>query len=264
MTQALESLVTCEVDAQGIACLALNQPKSRNALSLAMLQALQTKLEQISRNPRVRVVILAAEGPVFCAGHDLKEMQAQQGDAEAHRRLFQRCSQVMQQITGLPQPVIAQVQGVATAAGCQLVASCDLAVAAQTARFATPGVHIGLFCSTPMVALSRNVSPKHAMQMLLTGDMIGADDAFRMGLVNEVVADEALANRVQALAQQLAGHSAATLALGKKAFYAQQHKPLDQAYDLASETMVENMGYADVKEGIDAFIAKRKPGWKDC
>ena len=215
----------------------------------------------------MRVVILAANGPAFCAGHDLKEITARRADPDRGRAYFHRimtlCSTAMEQIVTLPQPVIAAVHATATAAGCQLVASCDLAVASQAAKFATPGVNIGLFCSTPMVALSRNVSRKHAMEMLLTGDLIAAEDALRIGLVNHVVAPGSTHDEALALAQKIAAKSALTVKIGKEAFYRQAEMPLAEAYKYTSEVMVENMLARDAEEGISAFIEKREPKWQD-
>jgi enoyl-CoA hydratase/carnithine racemase len=254
-------------DKDGIAILTLNRPAARNSLSEAMLEALGAALLEIATERSVRVVILAANGPAFCAGHDLKEISAHRKDADRGRAYFERimalCSQAMQQIVTLPQPVIAAVHATATAAGCQLVASCDLAVASQTAKFATPGVNIGLFCSTPMVALSRNVSRKHAMEMLLTGDLIAAEDAARIGLVNRVVAPGREHAEALALAEKIAAKSTLTVKIGKEAFYRQAEMPLADAYSYASEVMVENMLARDAEEGINAFVEKREPKWQD-
>ncbi|MFC5391687.1 enoyl-CoA hydratase [Bosea vestrisii] len=253
-------------DSDGIATLTLNRPEARNPLSEAMLAALSETLAAVANDRSVRAVVLAAAGPVFSAGHDLKEMSARRADPDRGRAYFAdilgRCSGVMQQITALPQPVIAAVEGTATAAGCQLVASCDLAVAGEAARFCTPGVHIGLFCSTPMVALSRNLSAKHAMEMLLLGEMVPAQDAARMGLVNRVVpAGEALAE-AKRLAAIIASKSAATVKVGKRAFYEQREMGLKTAYDHASAVMVENILARDAEEGIGAFMEKRQPDWR--
>lgn len=252
----------------GVLRLTLNDVARRNALSEAMLDRLGTAFAEAGRDPAVRVVILAANGPAFCAGHDLKEMTAGRADADGGKAYFARimsmCSGVMQSIVNCPKPVIAEVTGVATAAGCQLVASCDLAIAAETAQFSTPGVHIGLFCSTPMVALSRNVASKHAMEMLLTGDMTSAPRAAEIGLVNRIAAEDALSAAVQEMAGKIASKSRMTLATGKRAFYAQREMPLSEAYDYASHVMVENMLAADAREGIGAFIEKRAPQWQDA
>jgi enoyl-CoA hydratase/carnithine racemase len=248
-------------DGAGIATLTLNRPAARNALSRGMLQALAAELDRIASDPRVRVLVLAGAGPAFCAGHDLKEIRAANFDSAYGQALFDECARVMLAIIRLPKPVIAQVHGVATAAGCQLVASCDLAVAADDARFATPGVNIGLFCSTPMVALSRNVGRKAAMRMLLTGDLIDADTAMRFGLVNEVAPAAELASRTAALAAKIAGKSPLTLAIGKEAFYRQAELSLAEAYAYAAEVMLTNLSKRDAQEGIDAFIEKRSPVW---
>jgi enoyl-CoA hydratase/carnithine racemase len=253
-------------DADGIATLTLNRPEARNPLSEAMLSALSETLTAIAVDGSIRAVVLAAAGPVFSAGHDLKEMSARRADPDRGRAYFAdvlgRCSGVMQQITALPQPVIAAVEGTATAAGCQLVATCDLAVAGQAARFCTPGVHIGLFCSTPMVALSRNLSAKHAMEMLLLGEMVPAQEAARMGLVNRVVPAGAALAEAKRLAAVIASKSAATVKVGKRAFYEQREMGLKAAYDHASAVMVENMLARDAEEGIGAFMEKRQPDWR--
>jgi enoyl-CoA hydratase/carnithine racemase len=252
-------------DEDGIAILTLNRPDRRNSLSEEMLSALGDALAAIAADERRRVVVIAASGPAFCAGHDLKELTAHRNDPDRGRTFFQRtmqaCSAVMQSIVTLPQPVIACVQGTATAAGCQLVASCDLAVASAHANFCTPGVDIGLFCSTPMVALSRNVMRKHAMEMLLTGETISADDAVRIGLVNRVVAPGREREESLRLARQIAAKPSATVRLGKQAFHRQLAMDLPEAYRLASEVMVENMLHADAVEGIGAFLDKRPPRW---
>ncbi|MFN4311098.1 MAG: enoyl-CoA hydratase [Ferrovibrio sp.] len=245
----------------GIARLTLNRPKAYNSLSVGMMAALQAELDLIKADLAIKAVIVAANGPGFCAGHDLKEVRANPG-RQHYEALFRQCSMLMQSIIALPQPVIAQVHGIATAAGCQLVASCDLAVAADTARFATPGVNIGLFCSTPMVALSRNVSRKHAMEMLLTGDMLPASRAAEIGLVNRVVPEAGLADAALGLARQIAAKSPLTVKIGKQAFYRQLDMTLAQAYDYASRVMTENMLAHDAEEGIDAFIQKREPKWE--
>ncbi len=254
-------------DHEGIAVLTLNRPHARNSLSEAMLAALGDELAKIAADRGTRVVILAANGPAFCAGHDLKELTAHRNAPDRGRDYFKlimaTCSAVMQQIVRLPQPVIAAIQGTATAAGCQLVASCDLAVTSAAARFATPGVNIGLFCSTPMVALSRNVTRKHAMEMLLTGDLISADDAYRIGLVNRVVDPGAEREDALALARKIAAKSAHTVKIGKEAFYRQLEMPLSEAYHAMAAIMVENMLARDAEEGIGAFIDKRAPRWED-
>jgi enoyl-CoA hydratase/carnithine racemase len=244
--------------------LTLNRPAARNALSEGLMAALQAALDA-AKDDGSRVIVLAAEGPAFSSGHDLKEMTAHRAapdkGRDAFARIFAQCSRLMQTVVGHPKPVIAQVQGIATAAGCQLVASCDLAVASEAARFATPGVNIGLFCSTPMVALSRNVARKHAMEMLLTGDMIEAGEARRFGLVNRVVAPAALAAETMALAAQIAAKPRATVKIGKEAFYRQLEMGLSEAYDYASRVMTENMLHAEADEGIGAFVEKRQPRW---
>jgi enoyl-CoA hydratase/carnithine racemase len=248
-------------DAGGVTTLTLNRPQSRNSLSLSMLKALRSALAELAADSSVQVVVIAGAGPAFCAGHDLKELQASNYARAYTTALFSECAEVMQAIVGLPKPVIARVHGIATAAGCQLVATCDLAIAAEDARFATPGVNIGLFCSTPMVALSRNVPHKHAMQMLLSGDLIDAPTALRIGLVNEVVSPAELLPRTAALAQQLASKSPLTLAIGKEAFYRPAGMPLAAAYAYTSEVMARNLEMQDAQEGICAFIDKRAPAW---
>lgn len=247
-------------DADGVATLTLNRPEARNALSLGLIDALQAELDAVASDPAVKVVVLAAEGPAFCAGHDLREIRENPG-REAYEDLFSRCSRMMLSITDLPQPVIARVHATATAAGCQLVATCDLAIAARTARFATPGVNIGLFCSTPMVATSRNLPRKKAMEMLLLGEMMDADSAAGAGLVNKAVDDGDLDREVSAWCDRIASKSPLTLRIGKKAFYRQLELPAADAYRYASEVMAENMMSRDAGEGIDAFLQKRAPRW---
>jgi len=246
---------------EGIATLTLNRPQARNALSMALMGELLTNLRNLAEEREIKVVIVAGSGPGFCAGHDLRELRSQP-QREIYQAVFKRCSELMQAIVALPKPVIAQVHGIATAAGCQLVATCDLAVAAEEARFATPGVNIGLFCSTPMVALSRAVPAKQAMEMLLTGDMIPAARALEIGLINRVVPGTELSAATFALARQIAAKSPLTLKIGKEAFYRQAEMGLAQAYDHASEVMTRNMMAADAAEGIDAFLAKRPPVWR--
>ena len=248
-------------DLDGISTLTLNRPNARNSLSLDLIRILRAELENIKHDQQVRVVILAGAGPAFCAGHDLKEIRSAEYANDYTTKLFNECAQLMLEIVKLPKPIIARVHGVATAAGCQLVASCDLAIAAEDSLFATPGVNIGLFCSTPMVALSRNVSPKHAMEMLLTGDLIDAKTAVRFGLVNEMTSLEGLEERTFSLAKQIASKSPLTLAIGKEAFYRQLEMPLSEAYNYARDVMVGNLNTLDAKEGIDAFIDKRIPTW---
>jgi enoyl-CoA hydratase/carnithine racemase len=251
-----------------VAIVTLDRPQARNSLSEAMLAALQCAIDEVSVDPAVAAVVIAAEGPAFSAGHDMKEMTARRSDADGGKAYFddlmQRCARMMQAIVTSPKPFIAAVEGVASAAGCQLVATCDLAVAGAAARFCTPGVNIGLFCSTPMVALSRNVSRKRAMEMLLLGEMIGASDAADYGLVNRVVAEGAALAEALAMAEIIASKSTATVAIGKRAFYDQLEQPLVEAYALAAKAMVENMLYRDAEEGIGAFIDKRKPQWRGC
>lgn len=252
--------------ADGIAHLHMNTPERLNALSDEMLAALQGEFDHLKEDRGVRVVILSGAGKAFCAGHDLKQMtagrQAEDGGKAYFRDLFDRCARMMQAIQSLPQPVIAQVHGIATAAGCQLVASCDMAVAAEGTRFGVNGVNIGLFCSTPMVALSRNISRKQAFEMLTTGQFIDAARAQDLGLVNRVVAPDMLEAETRALAEQVAGKLAAAVKIGKEAFYTQLQMPLDEAYAYTGDVMVENMLYRDTEEGISAFLEKRDPDWK--
>jgi len=250
-----------------ITTLTLNRPKARNSLSDALLAELTDAVVSCGTDPVTRVIVIAANGPVFCAGHDLKEVTGRRSDADRGQAYFAdlmaRCSTLMQAIVACPKPVIAAVHATATAAGCQLVATCDLAVAAESAGFCTPGVNIGLFCSTPMVALSRNVSRKHAMEMLLTGETIDAATAKDFGLVNRVVADGDVLNEALELAALIASKSPVTVATGKVAFYQQLEKPLADAYAFASDVMVRNMMHRDSEEGIGAFIEKRAPVWSD-
>jgi enoyl-CoA hydratase/carnithine racemase len=258
---APDAAVLLRADTDGMATLTLNRPAQRNALSLALMAALTAELDAIAGDPSVKVVVIAGAGPAFCAGHDLRELRAV-ATRETYETTFDACRTLMLQITRLPKPVIARVHGVATAAGCQLVATCDLAVAEEGARFATPGVDIGLFCSTPMVALTRAVPRKQAMEMLLTGDMVPAARAREIGLVNRVVPAHRLDDEVTGLARQIAGKSPLTLAIGKEAFYRQIDLDLEAAYAYASEVMVRNMMARDAAEGIDAFIEKRRPTWQ--
>lgn len=248
-------------DEGGVAWLTLNRPDARNALSAALMTALETALAAVERDPAVRVVVLAGAGPAFCAGHDLRELRGL--DPAGLAALFAQCSRLMQAITGSRVPVVARVHGIATAAGCQLVATCDLAVAAEGARFATPGVNIGLFCSTPGVALSRAVGRKAAMRMLLTGEMASAAEAVRIGLVNEAVPEGELDAAVRALAARIASRSPASVAVGKPAFHRQAEMELGEAYAYAAEVMTLNMADADAVEGIDAFLGKRMPVWSE-
>jgi len=267
-TKGSEPLLLVARPQPGVVVLTMNRAASRNSLSLAMIEALHLAVVELGKDAAVAAVVLAADGPVFCAGHDLKELTAHRADPDGGRAFFAdtmtRCSAMMQAIAACPKPVIAAVQGTATAAGCQLVATCDLAVAADTAQFCTPGVNIGLFCSTPMVALSRNVGRKRAMEMLLLGEMLPASDAVAYGLVNRVVAREGVLAEALALAAKIAEKSSATVAIGKAAFYAQAEMPLKEAYAYASKVMTENMMARDAAEGIGAFLEKRKPEWKGC
>jgi enoyl-CoA hydratase/carnithine racemase len=260
------SSVLLRADADGIAMLTLNRPSARNALSEALIGALTREFDAIAGEPDIRAVILTGDGLVFSAGHDLKEMTAHRTDPDRGQAYFTdilgRCSAMMQRIVNLPQPVIAAVEGMATAAGCQLVASCDLAIAGSEARFCTPGVHIGLFCSTPMVALSRNLGRKHAMEMLLLGDMIAAEEAYRFGLVNRVVPQGEAAAEARRMAEVIASKSPLTLKMGKRAFHEQLEMGLQEAYGHATRVMVENMLARDAEEGIGAFMAKRDPIWE--
>ena len=246
----------------GIATITLNRPAQFNALSRALIDELQSALDRIGSDPGVRVVVLAGRGRGFCSGHDLKEIRAMD-DVHDVESLFARCSRMMMTITRLPQPVIAKVHGLATAAGCQLVATCDLAVASTAATFATPGVNIGAFCATPGVALGRAVGRKHAMEMLLTGEAIGAERAREIGLVNRVVLPEALDAEVETLARLIASKPAAAIASGKQVFYDQLELPLSEAYGLAGHAIASDFVTDDGKEGVDAFLGKRAPRWKD-
>jgi enoyl-CoA hydratase/carnithine racemase len=254
-----------EIDG-GVATLTLQSPVSRNALSLAMIEALIDAVAAIEVEPAARVVVLAGEGPALSAGHDLKELQAHRNDGDRGRAFFERvmtrCAVLMRRIVESPKPVIAVVEGVATAAGCQLVAACDLAIAGADARFALPGVSIGLFCSTPLVAVGRAVSRKRAMEMALTGDLYDAAAAERFGLVNRVVPAGSALGEAQRLAAKIAARSGATLAIGKRAFYRQMDAPLDEAYALAAQAMVENLLHPDCAEGVAAFLDKRPPRWE--
>ena len=261
MSESEETLL--RQDSGGVATLTLNRPTQFNSLSQALLTELQQQLDAIAADSSIRVVVIAAAGRAFCAGHDLKEMRSNHSKPYM-QALFRQCGRVMTTLTEIPQPVIAKVQGIATAAGCQLVASCDLAVAAEEARFAVSGINVGLFCATPAVALSRNLGRKAAMEMLLTGDFIDAGEAQRRGLVNRVVAAEALDAEVGKLTDSILAKSAVAVAMGKQMFYRQLEMGLAGAYQLASETMACNMMAEDAAEGIDAFMTKRRPQWKDC
>jgi enoyl-CoA hydratase/carnithine racemase len=254
-------------DTDDVTVLTLNRPQVGNALSETMLSALSDALAALASDHGVRAIVLAANGSTFCAGHDLKEMTGRRSDPDGGRAFFERvweaCGAVMRAIVDLPQPVIAAVQGAATAAGCELVANCDLAIASRLATFATPGVNIGLFCSTPMIPLTRNIARKHAMEMLLTGDMIGAEDALRFGLVNRVVAPDTERAVALAFARKIASKSAAAVRIGKRAYYQQVDMGLADAYRHGARVMVDNMLKDDADEGIRAFLEKRSAEWKD-
>jgi enoyl-CoA hydratase/carnithine racemase len=264
---AAQSPILLRETAGSVAVLTLNRPDARNSLSEAMIASLHAALSEIADDKSIRAVVIGANGPAFSAGHDMKEMTARRTDPDRGRAYFAQlmddCSAMMQAIVRLPKPVVAAVQGIATAAGCQLVASCDLAVASEAAGFATPGVDIGLFCSTPMVALSRNVPRKQAMEMLLTGEPISAETASHIGLVNRVVPAGSERDAAIALATKVALKSAHTVKLGKEAFYRQAEMSLADAYRYAAEVMTENMMARDAEEGIGAFIEKRAPKWQD-
>ena len=249
-------------DDNGISTLMLNRPNQFNALSEEMLDELQTAFSNIAADSSIRVVIIAGAGKAFCGGHDLKEMRSRP-DEEYYRFLFNKCSAMMLTMTQIPQPVIARVHGKATAAGCQLVANADLAVASTAATFATSGINLGLFCSTPGVPLSRNILRKHAMEMLLTGEFISAEKAAHLGLVNRVVEPDLLDSQIMSLAQHIAARPAIAVRTGKQMFYKQIDKELKEAYDFAADVMARNMMAADTTEGIDAFIEKREPAWKE-
>tara|TARA_B100000686_G_scaffold69190_1_gene75006 strand:+ start:4568 stop:5377 length:810 start_codon:yes stop_codon:yes gene_type:complete len=252
---------------EGVLRLTLNNPNNHNVLSEEMMENIQLSLDQATKDKKTRVIIISAEGSTFSAGHDLKELKSARKNSDKGKDYFNnimlKCSKMMQSIVKNPKPVIAEVSGIATAAGCQLVASCDLAYAGPLAKFATPGVNIGLFCSTPMVALSRNISNKHSMEMLLTGDLISSDKAAKIGLINEMISDDELQNFVLNKALKISKKSAMTLKIGKEAFYNQKDMTLSEAYDYASNVMVKNMLKIDAEEGIDAFLNKRKPNWLD-
>ena len=256
-----------DVTAQGpVTHLHMNAPERLNALSDEMLAVLHSKLDALAEDRQTRVIILSGAGKAFCAGHDLRQMtamrQAEDGGAAAFKDLFDRCAALMARIQSLPQPVIAQVHGIATAAGCQLVATCDLAIAAEETRFGVNGVNIGLFCSTPMVALTRSIPRKQALEMLTTGEFISAPRAAELGLINRAVPGEQLATETNALAEKIAAKLGTAVAHGKGAFYQQMHLPTDQAYAFTGDVMVRNMLEADTREGIDAFLEKRTPDWK--
>ena len=262
-----DSILLEEFIANGLYRLTLNDAKKRNALSEEMMAKVKSSLTDATDNKSIRVIIIAGNGPAFCSGHDLKQMTAGRDNDDQglayFKKVFASCSELMQMIVEHPKPIIAEVSGVAAAAGCQLVACCDLAVAGKSARFITPGVNIGLFCSTPMVALSRNVSNKAAMEMLLTGEMVSADKAEHIGLINRVTDDADLKQETTALAELIASKSSLTLKIGKEAFYKQKDMPLSEAYDFASKVMVDNMLEHDAKEGIGSFLEKRKPKWQN-
>jgi enoyl-CoA hydratase/carnithine racemase len=261
-----EPLVLRE-DAEGIAVLVLNRPEARNALSEAMLAALSDTLTAIAGDQGIRAVVIAANGPAFCSGHDLRELTARRSDPDGGQAFFQHvfesCGKLMRSVAALPQPVVATVQGAATAAGCELVASCDLAVASAQATFGTPGVDIGLFCTTPAIPIARNIPRKHALDMLLTGDMMSADDACRFGLVSRVVAAGTERAHAIKIARQIASKSALTMRIGKQAFYQQIEMSLADAYRLGARVMVDNMLTHDADEGIRAFVEKRPARWQD-
>jgi enoyl-CoA hydratase/carnithine racemase len=250
----------------GVLTLTLTTPRNLNALSVAMLEALIAEFEAIATDDQARVVVLAGVGPALSAGHDLKEMQAHRNDCDLGRgyyvELFARCSTLMQAIVALPKPVIAAIEGVATAAGCQLVAACDLAIAGEKARFGLSGVNFGLFCSTPLVAVGRTISRKRAMEMAMTGRLYAAEEAERFGLINRVVPEGRATEEAQAMARTIAQQSGPTLAIGKHAFYAQIEQPLDEAYSVASLAMIDNLAEADCIEGMSAFLEKRRPTWE--
>ncbi len=247
----------------GITTLTLNRPNQYNALSSALLSNLQEALDNISTDDTVRVVIIAANGPAFCAGHDLKEMRSSE-EKQFHEALFSQCGKLMLTINQMAQPVIARVSGIATAAGCQLVAACDLAIASTESRFAVSGINVGLFCATPAVPLSRNLTRKQAMYMLLSGDFISAEVAKDYGLINDMVAVEELESTCKSLADKIAAKSSLAIKIGKQMFYKQLSMDLPDAYAFAGEKMACNMNSEDAREGIDAFIEKRKPVWKGC
>jgi len=266
MKENLKILIKESCD-NGLLRLVMNNLDQKNALSENMMNILIDEIKGASSDPSIKVIVLAANGNVFCSGHDLKEITAARENEDSgevyFKNLFDSCSSLMQLIVNTPQPVIAEVDGVATAAGCQLVASCDLAIASHESKFATPGVNIGLFCSTPMVALSRNVNKKNAMEMLLTGDFINAEKAKEIGLINNTAPKEELTIEVSKLAEKIASKSSVTVSIGKKAFYAQAEMNLSEAYKYTSQIMKDNLLNDDAKEGIDAFIEKRSPDWKD-
>ena len=265
--QKNNGILKTSITQDGVFCLVLNDPDNHNVLSEDMISNIQLALNESIISKQVRVIIISAEGSTFSAGHDLKELTKERQNSDNGKSYFEKimskCSKLMQTIVNNPKPVIAEINGVATAAGCQLVASCDLAFASNTSKFATPGVNIGLFCSTPMVAVSRSISNKHSMEMLLGGDLISADKAEKIGLINQAVDGPLLKKRTLEAAQKISKKSAMTLKIGKEAFYKQIDMTLSEAYDYASNVMVENMLKIDAEEGIGAFIEKRKPKWQD-
>lgn len=267
MKDTSKNIVLIDSNDIGVLRLTLNDPDNKNALSEFMMQKLINAITEASKDNSVKVIVIASTGNVFCSGHNLKEIKearrAKDSGESFYLELFKTCSYLMQLIVNCSKPVIAEVSGIATAAGCQLVASCDLAVSSKSAKFATPGVNIGLFCSTPMVALSRNVSKKDSMKMLLTGDMINADEAKRISLINDFVTEEELTESVMDLAEKISKKSAAVIAIGKKAFYKQAELNLFDAYEYTSRVMAENTLKDDAKEGIESFLEKRDPNWSD-
>ena len=267
MKDTSKNIVLIDSNHIGVLRVTLNDPDNKNALSEFMMQKLINSITEASKDNSVKVIVIASTGNVFCSGHNLKEIKearrAKDSGESYYLELFKTCSYLMQLIVNCPKPVIAEVSGIATAAGCQLVASCDLAVSSNSAKFATPGVNIGLFCSTPMVALSRNVSKKDSMKMLLTGDMINADEAKRISLINDFVPEEELTESVMDLAEKISKKSAAVIAIGKKAFYKQAELNLFDAYEYTSRVMAENTLKDDAKEGIESFLEKRDPNWSD-
>lgn len=267
MTNKNNSILISQTIDEAILLLTMNHLDNRNALSENMISNLSEAISKASINEDIKVIIIASNGPVFSAGHELKEMNLARKSEDLGRAyfkfLFDSCSSLMQLIVNCPKPIIAQISGIATAAGCQLVASCDLAICSESSKFATPGVNLGLFCSTPMVALSRNINKKNAMHMLLTGEMIDAIKAKEIGLINNYVADKMLKKEVLILAKKIASKSSMTLAVGKKAFYRQSELNLSDAYEYTSNVMTENMLMQDAEEGINAFLQKRSPNWKD-
>ena len=267
MKDSLENILLKSSNDHGILRLTLNDPDNKNALSELMMQELLKAISDASKDNSVKVIVIASTGDVFCSGHNLKEInEAKKSDDNGesyYLGLFKICSSLMQLIIHCSKPVIAEVNGIATAAGCQLVASCDLAVSSDSSKFATPGVNIGLFCSTPMVALSRNVSQKNSMKMLLTGDMISADEAKRISLINDCVPEEQLTKLVMDLAEKISKKSQEVLKIGKEAFYKQSQLNIEDAYEYTSKVMTKNMMIDDAFEGINAFLEKRNPKWKN-